>query len=472
LLKKLPDQEAFLILFCLRTGDIQMKKILIADDDTTFCLMLQTFLSKQNFEVAATGTVKQALNMLDRKSFDLVLSDYRLPDNNGIDLLNEIIKRKSGVRVIIMTSYGDIRLAVKAIKTGAFDYLTKPINPEELLGLVKNALEPAMANPRIQNMKDSGHKIQFVEGVSDSWNKLREQINLIGPTGLSVIIEGESGTGKEFVARKIHELSHRSSNPFIAIDCGSLSVELANSELFGHVKGAFTGAISDKQGQLELANGGTIFFDEIGNLSYDIQVKLLRAIQERTIRRTGGTKEIDIDVRIIAATNEDLQKIVVRGSFREDLFHRLNEFRIVVDNLRNRKEDIPVFSKVFLQQSNDELGKNITGFDEEAMEKLINYSWPGNLRELKNTIRKSVLVSNGNKITKNCLPSEIWVNIMIEKGAGKDTTNLKILSENIEKETILGTLQKVHYNKSKAARLLNIDRKTLYYKLKDYRIDF
>jgi len=310
-----------------------------------------------------------------------------------------------------------------------------------------------------------------VEGVSDSWRNLRELIRLVGPTSLSVIIEGESGTGKEFVAREIHRLSARADEPFVAIDCGMLSTELANSELFGHVKGAFTGAVSDKQGQLELASGGTVFLDEIGNLGYDIQVKLLRTIQERTIRKTGGNREIEFDVRFIVASNEDLQKIVARGNFREDLYHRLNEFKITVDNLRNRKQDIPVFCEFFLEQSNAELLKDVTGFDEEVMDKLMNYSWPGNIRELKNIIRKSVLLSKGSMIDKSCLPSEIMVNGTFIKEPDAATTNLKVLSEKMERETILGTLQKVHYNKSRAARLLNIDRKTLYNKLKDLNIE-
>jgi len=370
-----------------------------------------------------------------------------------------------------MTSYGDIRLAVKAIKIGACDYLTKPINTEELLGLVTSALQPVATGSGIRDSTEKTHKFRFVEGESESWKKLRELIMLVGPTSLSVIIEGESGTGKEFVAREIHRLSARADEPFVAIDCGTLSTELANSELFGHVKGAFTGAISDKQGQLELANGGTVFLDEIGNLGYDIQVKLLRTIQERTIRKTGGTREIEFDVRFIVASNEDLQKIVARGDFREDLYHRLNEFKITVDNLRNRKQDIPIFSEFFLEQSNAELGKNVTGFDDEVMDKLMNYAWPGNIRELKNIIRKSVLLSKNSRIDKTCLPSEILVNGIFTVDPDADTSNLKVLSEKMEREAILGTLQKVHYNKSKAARLLNIDRKTLYNKLKDLNIE-
>ncbi len=451
---------------------MSIKKILIVEDDSTFCLMLQSFLSKNNFEVVTTTTVVQALQILNKEFFDLILTDYRLPDKDGIELLQEIIKRKSNIPIIVMTSYGDIRLAVKAIKNGAYDYITKPINPSELLELVKNTLSFPGAKTEGRDNSTTNHASQFIEGLSESWKKLQEQINLVAPTFLSVILQGESGTGKEFVARKLHQLSKRSDKPFIALDCGTLSTEIANSELFGHVKGAFTGAVSDKQGQFELANGGTIFLDEIGNLSYEIQVKLLRAIQERKIRKTGGTKDIATDLRIIVATNENLQNAVMNGTFREDLYHRLNEFRITLDPLRNRKEDIPLFLTHFLQQSNKELGKNITGFDKDVIEKLLAYSWPGNLRELKNCIRKAVLMAKGNKINIDCLPSEILNTSFVFNDADKTTTsNLKILSEKLEKETILKALHEARYNKSKAAKLLNIDRKTLYNKMRDYKID-
>ncbi|MHB8261799.1 MAG: sigma-54-dependent transcriptional regulator [Bacteroidia bacterium] len=449
-----------------------MKKILVIDDDYTFCLMLQNYLSKQGFEVSTAGTASQALTILDKTSFDLILSDYRMPDKDGLVLLEEIKKRKYEVPIIIMTSYGDIRLAIRAIKLGAFNYLTKPIKPDELLELVKHALKSTPIKNDASNNTDTVYDFQFVEGVSKSWKKIDEYIKLVAPTFLSVIIQGESGTGKEFIARKLHQLSTRANKPFVAIDCGALSDEMSNSELFGHVIGSFTGAIADKQGCFELANGGTIFLDEIGNLSYSIQIKLLRAIQERTIRRTGGTKNIAVDVRIIVASNEDLQKAVQKGLFREDLYHRLNEFKIEADSLRNRKEDVIIFANYFLEQANKELGKNITGFDTEVLEKLLNYSWPGNLRELKNVIRRSALLTKENKINSTALPSEIVTSITTCLNMDTDTTNLKILAENMEKQSIISALQKTRYNKSRTAKLLNIDRKTLYNKLKNYNLDF
>ncbi len=445
------------------------KKILVVDDDSTFCLMLSSFLTKHGFEVCVAGKVNTALKILELQTFDLILSDYMLPDKDGMILLEEILKSQSGVPVIMMTSYGDIRLAVRAIKLGAFDYITKPVNPDILLELVKNALKQGPIKKDVVNTAD---RVQFAEGAGKSWEKLQKSISLVGPTMLSVIIEGESGTGKEFVARKIHDLSYRSDKPFIAVDCGALSNEIAASELFGHVKGSFTGALVDKAGQFELANGGTIFLDEIGNLSYDIQIMLLRATQERVIKRIGGTKDIDIDVRIIAATNEDLKNEVHTGAFREDLFHRLNEFAIQVDPLRERKEDIPVFAYFFLQKANDELGKNVKDIDKETMDLLLNYSWPGNIRELKNIIRKAALFTGEDKITIHSLPSEILIDkAVFEKTINSEETNLKTLTSNIEKDTILRALKKTRYNKSAAARLLSIDRKTLYNKLRDHDID-
>lgn len=451
---------------------MSQKKILIVDDDSTFCLMLQSFLTKHEFAAVTASNVAQALQIFDKESIDLILTDYRLPDKNGIELLQEIKKRKSKIPMIVMTSYGDIRLAVKAMKIGASDYITKPVNPSELLELVKDAFHSGSIKNEDKEITYPTPGIPFLDGVSPSWKNLQEQINIVAPTFFSVIIQGESGTGKEFVASRLHQLSKRSAKPFVAIDCGSLSTEIANSELFGHIKGSFTGAMFDKQGHFESANGGTIFLDEIGNLSYEIQVKLLRAIQERKIKKIGDTKDIDVDIRIIVATNENLQTAVAKGTFREDLYHRLNEFKINLDPLRNRKEDIPLFLNYFLKQSNKELGKDIDGFEKNALKKLIDYSWPGNLRELKNCIRKAALMTKGNEITIECLPSEIVNAIFVmDESFNSDTSDLKVLSEKLEKETILKALQEARYNKSKAAKLLNIDRKTLYNKLRDYKIE-
>lgn len=435
--------------------------------------MLKSFLSKQNFDIYTSGNVNSALELISELSFDLILTDYQMPQKNGMDLLREIVKKGVTTPVVIMTSHGDIRLAVKTIKTGAHDYLTKPINPSELLELVKSILhknedplKPATATPKKKKQERT-----FIEGVSPAWLKVKEEINTIAPTNYSVIIEGESGTGKEFVARKIHELSDRADKPFVAIDCGTLSQEMANSELFGHIKGSFTSSVSDKTGQFELAHTGTLFLDEIGNLSYDVQIKLLRAIQERSIRKIGGNNDISIDVRIIVATNENLNKAVAEGTFREDLYHRLNEFKINLAPVRERKEDIPLFADFYLQQCNDELNKVIKGFDAGVVQLFRNYPWPGNLRELKNCVRRSALMTKGDLIDPESLPSEIKVTMAPEQSIELNTVDLKVLSENLEKEKIIQALNDARFNKSKAAKMLNIDRKTLYNKMRDYNLN-
>lgn len=466
-----------------------MKNILVVDDDSTFCLMLQSYLTKYGFAVTSTSNVDTALDIIKKSEMDLILSDYRMPGKDGIEMLEAVKKTDPDLPLILMTSYGDIRLAVKAMKLGAYDYITKPVNPTELLELVKAALNAkndagtattpssptsvngeAVHKPRKKNIENNG----FVHGVSANWKRINDHLEIVGPTDMSVIIEGESGTGKEFVARRLHDLSARSKEQFVAIDCGALSNEIAASEFFGHMKGSFTGAVSDKKGQFEVADGGTIFLDEIGNLSYEIQVMLLRAIQERKIRRVGGTKDIPVNLRILVATNEDLLKAVKNGNFREDLYHRLNEFKITVNPLRDRKEDIAVFANRFLEMANDELNKNVVGFDDDVLQKFYEYPWTGNLRELKNVIKRSVLLAKGSKVNINCLPQEI-LSIPVEYDnttiTRTDTVDLKVLSEQIEKVKIIEALEKSKYNKSKAAKLLNIDRKTLYNKIKMYQLD-
>lgn len=460
-----------------------MKNILVVDDDSTFCLMLQSYLTKYGFSVTTTGNVDTALDTVKKNNIHLILSDYRMPGKDGMEMLEELKKIDPNIPLILMTSYGDIRLAVRAMKLGAYDYITKPVNPTELLELVKASLnsksEDAQAQystgPR-ENSRPSGkHNADekgFVHGISNNWKAISEHMDIVGPTDISVIIEGESGTGKEFVARRLHDLSSRANQQFVAIDCGALSNEIAASEFFGHVKGSFTGAINDKKGQFEIADGGTIFLDEIGNLSYEIQVMLLRAIQERRIRRVGGNKDIPVNLRIIVATNEDLMKNVRSGTFREDLYHRLNEFKIVVNPLRERKDDVTVFANRFLEMANTELRKSVAGFDDDVLQKFYEYPWPGNLRELKNVIKRSVLLAKGNKINMNCLPQEILgAPRELDDMRRTDTVDLKVISEQIEKSKIIEALEKARYNKSKAAKLLNIDRKTLYNKIKMYQLD-
>ncbi len=453
-----------------------MYRVLIVDDDPTFCMMLKTYLTQNDFEVKDVFSAGSGSKAFRDFEFDIVLTDYRLPDKDGIELLKEFKSVKPNVPVILMTRYADIRTAVNAIKLGAFEYVAKPVNPDEILLTIRNALKKKAEMYEQHGGVNRSFYIkstdfQFVEGTSAGAQTIMQYANLVAPTDMSVIIHGESGTGKEYIARTIHLKSKRKNKPFVAVDCGALSKELAGSELFGHMKGSFTDAHSDKEGQFQIANGGTLFLDEIGNLSYEIQLKLLRATQEKKIRRIGGTRDIMVDVRIIVASNEDLDKAVKKGTFREDLYHRLNEFKIDMPALKDRKEDIGIFANHFLGKANKELEKNITSIDKAVMEKFMNYSWPGNIRELRNVIKRAVLLAQGNTITPEMLPSEMLQIVENKNITSFNTTNLKVISEANERHLILKTLEKVFYNKTKAAKMLNIDRKTLYNKMRLYGIE-
>lgn len=457
------------------------KKILAVDDDSTFSTMIKTYLQKNGYEVLVASNVHGALEIVKKTKPDLILSDYRMPGRDGLEFLSDLKELNCKSPLVLMTGFGDIRLAVRAMKLGAKDYLTKPVNPSELLEVVQSILsqkvieEPKEIEEKVSDdqkpsqVAPSYTGINFVNGISENWKQIQEHIELVAPTPLSVIILGESGTGKEFVARRLHDLSSRASKPFIAIDCGALNNDIAASEFFGHVKGSFTGAIQDKVGQFEAANGGTIFLDEVGNLSYEVQIMLLRALQERQIRKIGSTKNIDVDVRVIVATNENLEAAIKNGTFREDLYHRLNEFSIYVAPLRSRTEDIPLFASNFLEMANIELSKNCTKFTDEVLHAFSKYVWPGNLRELKNVVKRAVLLSKHSVIGTESLPKEIFAK---EKELAIDeTVDLKLISESMERNKILEALEKVKYNKSKAAQLLNIDRKTLYNKIKLYGLE-
>ncbi|WP_285009466.1 sigma-54-dependent transcriptional regulator [Pedobacter faecalis] len=439
-----------------------MAKTLIIEDDLTFSHILEGFLTKNGHQAVLYQDIKTSLPALERQSPEIILLDYRLPDGTGIDVLSYLRDRQMDVPVVIMTSFNDVRTAVRSMQMGAVDYITKPVNPDELLMVINHAL----------NSGDTPSSIEFADalkGKSPNAEKLYEHIALVAPTNMSVIIQGESGTGKEYAARAVHMQSSRKEHPFIAIDCGALSKELAASELFGHVKGAFTGALSDKAGQFQAANKGTIFLDEIGNLSYEVQIKLLRALQERVIQPVGGTKTIKTDVRIIAATNDDLKTSVANGTFREDLYHRLNEFKIQLPPLRSRGKDIELFIDHFVALANKDLNRNVKHISAEAKELLMRYDWPGNLRELKNVIKRMVLLTPGDTAEAGSLPEEMIIAINQDpKASGSD---LKAINETNERAMIVETLIKVKYNKSKAAKLLNIDRKTLYSKMERYEID-
>ncbi len=453
-----------------------MARILVVDDDSTFCIMLRSFLTRNGHEVEQAFSFEEALKIFKGADFDLVLSDYRLPDRTGLDLLREVKGVRPQVGVIIMTGYADIRMAVQAVKMGAYDYVAKPINPDEILLAITNLLaSKTESNPQRRKLAPSGANSQsFIQGISKEALEVSDMVKLVAPTNLSVIILGDSGTGKEFVARRIHAESSRAQRPFVAIDCGALSKDLALSEFFGHVKGSFTGAVSDKTGQFEEANGGTLFLDEIGNLSYQVQINLLRAIQERMIKPIGSSREVKVDVRIIVASNEDLVDAVRKGSFREDLFHRLNEFSISVAPLRDRLIDLPLFASKFLELANSELGKNIKGFEDAVLESFSSYSWPGNIRELRNVIRRAALIEQTSRLTVKSLPYEIVYakRLPIEDPEGSaKPDNLKDIKDKAESDLIIETLKRVRYNKSKAAQILNIDRKTLYNKMRQLGID-
>ena len=446
-----------------------MNRILIVDDDTTFALMLRTWLSKKGFSVETAGSVGAAEKALAAGSYDLVLTDMRLPDEDGTVLLQRIAGRSRDLPVIVMTGYADIRNAVESMKLGARDYVAKPVNPEELLRKIREALDnPApdavsAAFPAPKNAPPDGPApLDYLEGRSDPARKLYEHIRLVAPTNMSVLIHGASGTGKEHVAQLIHRGSKRAANPFVALDCGAIPRELAASELFGHVKGSFTGAVTDKTGAFEAANGGTLFLDEVGNLNYETQVQLLRALQEHRIKPVGSNREIAVDIRVVSATNENLEAAIGRGAFRADLFHRLNQFTLRMPCLREMRMDIPLFADFFLDQANRELGKQLVGFDADAAALLARCDWPGNLRQLKNTVLYATLLAEGEFITRRELPPEIC----------DEPAAQPLLRDPADEEArIRRALAEACGNKSQAAKLLGVDRKTLYNKLRLYGIE-
>lgn len=457
-----------------------MKAILIVEDDITFGMMLKTWLGKKGFEVSSVSNIARARKHIESQTVDLVLSDLRLPDYEGIDLLKWMNDRGINIPLIIMTGYADIQSAVLAMKLGARDYIAKPVNPEELLKKISEALQtessPAVPHSTVRNFSNpkkgssnsqdtSETNHTYLEGESDAAKQLYNYVGLVAPTNMSVLINGSSGTGKEYVAHRIHQLSKRSDKPFIAVDCGSIPKELAASEFFGHVKGSFTGALTDKTGAFVAANGGTIFLDEIGNLSYEVQIQLLRALQERKIRPVGSTQEISVDIRLVSATNENLEQAIEKGTFREDLYHRINEFTLRMPDLKERKEDILLFANFFLDQANKELDKHLVGFDAKASQALLSYHWPGNLRQMKNIVKRATLLAQGSFITLLELGTEL-LEAPVSTG-----TSMALRNEETEKEHILEALRQTGNNKSKAAQLLDIDRKTLYNKLKLYNID-
>lgn len=450
-----------------------MPHILIVEDDLTFATMMQTWLRKKGFDVDRVSSVSAAARQLtDTPNFDLILSDLRLPDHDGLFLLEWMRKHNLRIPFIVMTSYAEVQNAVLAMKTGASDYIAKPVQPDILLQKIRDALstpepaptpQPATPAPEAKAQEPTPDVPRYIEGKSEASRQLYEYVGLVAPTPMSVLILGASGTGKEYVARRIHELSPRRDKPFFALDCGAIPKEVAASEFFGYVKGTFTGATTDKTGAFVEANGGTLFLDEVGNLSYDVQVQLLRALQERKVRPLGGAHEIDVDIRLVCATNGDLASLVADGQFREDLYHRINEFTIYMPELKDRGADIFLFADLFIKHANADLGRDVIGLDDKASERIASYAWPGNLRELNNVMRRATLLAKGKHIGLSELERSM--------APSTPTEPLALHDELTEQQRIEAALRATGGNKSKAAQLLAVDRKTLYNKMKRYGMD-
>ena len=462
-----------------------MKQILIVEDDLAFGTMLQTWLKKKGFDVEKVTNVGAAARWLTEggaDSVNLILSDLRLPDHDGLFLLTWMRKRNIAVPFIVMTHYAEVQNAVLAMKSGAADYIAKPVQPDILLQKINDALQAASAaTPVSQPVSAASAPVsasstnaaasyttanasasvpKYLEGKSEASRQLYDYVRLVAPTPMSVLILGASGTGKEYVARRIHELSARKGKPFFALDCGAIPKDVAASEFFGHKKGAFTGADADKRGAFEVANGGTLFLDEVGNLSYDVQVQLLRALQERRIRPVGGDRELKVDIRLVCATNENLEQAVAEGRFREDLYHRINEFTIYMPQLRERGNDIFLFADLFICQANAELQRQVDGLDAAAAELLVQHSWPGNLRELNNVMKRAVLLARGRQITAAELQQAM--------GPVRQNAVPTLHDAADERQRIEEALRQTGGNKAKAARLLGIDRKTIYNKMEKW----
>lgn len=506
-----------------------MHRILVIDDDMDICHLLKKFLSKHNYDVMTAHNGEMGLKLLEETKPDLVMTDFRLGDMDGSEVITAIKSRMPNVPILVITGYSDIRIAVNVMKLGALDYITKPLLPQEILMTIQRAIvvssfsqneqssfveeqqvhnsTPSVNAPSTKASNRSKPTAKgngsYIEGQSIVAQALLNQINLVAPTNYSIIIYGESGSGKEIAARMIHDKSPRSNMPFVAMDCGAIPKELANSELFGHEKGSFTGAIGQKIGLFEMANGGTLFLDEVANLTYDVQISLLRVVQERKLKRIGSNKEINLDVRILVASNERLSEAARKGRFREDLYHRFNEFSIEVPPLREREGDIMLFADYFLSQIGEDLGRKMVGFEHQVEKIFQSYPWYGNIRELKNVIKRAALLSDGEWVQAKALPFEIVNHEKLAFGIPEpemeqivESTNaqsyyqpvpivqvappvspqtppfnLKAAAQDAEYEIIVQTLQKAKYNKSKAADLLGIDRKTLYNKLKKLGIE-
>ena len=459
-----------------------MSRILIVDDERDMRWILSNILRTENYEISEAESGEQALNVIKKNTPELVLLDKMIPGKmDGIEVLKQVKNHDPSISVIMLTAIGDSKSIVKAVKMGAFDYIIKPFDDEELLITVSRALEQRSLSLEVKELRErleNRESLESVMGSSETIRHIHKQIEKVAETDFTVLLQGESGTGKEVVARAIHQLSPRRDRPFIAVDCGAIPDTLVESELFGYEKGAFTGADARKEGQFELANTGTIFLDEIGNLPYPVQKKMLRLIQERKVQHLGGKKLINVDVRIIAASNENLSAQIDQGAFRNDLYYRLNEFMITLPKLRERKDDIPFLADKFIKETSNELKKAVKGFSHEAMKKLMSYHWKGNIRELKNVIRRAALLCEDKVGIEHLIFDHEKIPSYFCFQDYVDPQNIRPLKEvnkqivgMVEKEAISNALVFTKGNKNRASRILEIDYKTLLTKIKNYGIN-
>jgi len=444
--------------------------ILVIDDEATMRDSCQQALTRDGNGVEVAEDGLKGLAMLAKESFDLIILDLKMPGLSGMEVLKKIKDSDPEAMVIVITGYATVEFAVEAMKRGAYDFIPKPFTPDSLRVIVKRALDKrtlALENVLLRDELKASLGPDVILGRSKMMKAVEKLVQKVGPTDTTVLITGESGTGKELIARAIHRYSSRTDKPFVAVDCGSLVENLFESELFGHVKGSFTGAIATKYGRFELANGGTLFFDEIGNVSTNIQTKLLRVLQEREITKVGSSQIVKVDVRIIAATNRDLQKTVKAGTFREDLFYRLSVVPITLPPLRQRRDDIPLLANHFLSKYNKKRGKNIKAVSDRAMKALVEYDWPGNVRELENAIERAVVLTEDDMIK----PSDLLYYGLTAQAPSKSDAGQAQRLIDVEKEHIARTLKMFNGHRGKTAESLGIDRKTLRVKLKRYGIE-
>jgi two-component system response regulator AtoC len=446
-----------------------MEKILIIDDNESLRYTLESVLEESGFQPKSVEDGFKALEEIKSKTYDLVICDMKLPKMDGMQIMEEVMKISPGTPFIFLTAFGDIKNAVEAIRSGAFDYITKPFDNDDMIITIRKALELKYLNRELEILRkrsDETYKGSGIIGSSTQMKDIFEQVKIVAPTNLTVLIQGESGTGKEVIANMIHRSSERAQKPFVAVDCGAIPESLIESELFGHEKGAFTDAKMQREGKFEQANGGTIFLDEITNLSDSNQIKLLRAIQERKVTRIGGKKPLTLDVRILTATNVRLSEAVNNGKFRADLYYRLNEFHLDLPPLRDRKGDLPYLIEHFLRDANQELNKSVESISEEVIEKISSHTWPGNVRELRNTIRRAVLLTQGSVMTRIDITDEVGNFKRKEPEAENEEQSLENVTKKAEKDAILKAIDEAEGNKSKAAKLLNMNERTFYRKLK------